>query len=127
MPSTHKRNTEGLKAFAIKKKEKTVQKVDKAIQELVKKKEKINFNTVSMAADVSKGFLYTNNEIRQRIENLRKQQSGLPSAKLEKRLMSDASKDVLLAAKNKKIKEQAEEIKRLKKELMNLRGKIYEQ
>jgi hypothetical protein len=109
MPSTHKRNTEGIKAFAI------------------KKKEKINFNTVSIAADVSKGFLYTNNEIRKRIENLRKQQNGLPSAKHEKRLMSGASKDVLLAAKNKKIKEQAEEIKRLKKELMYLRGKIYEQ
>ncbi len=41
--------------------------------------------------------------------------------------MTDASKDVVIAAKNKRIKELEEEIKRLKTELLHLRGKIYEQ
>jgi ribosomal protein L29 len=39
--------------------------------------------------------------------------------------MTDASKDVLIAAKNKRIKALEEENKRLKAELANLRGKLY--
>jgi hypothetical protein len=124
--SSHKRNTEGIKAFARKKKEMTANKVDEAIKKLIKKKEKINFNTVSINAGVSKGYLYNNNKIRRRIENLRKQQQGLPSPKLVKWQMTDASKDMLLAAKNKRIRELDDEVKRLKKELMYLRGKLYE-
>jgi len=124
--SSHNRNTIGIKAFAKKKKEMTANRVDEAIKKLIKKKEKINFNTVSINAGVSKGYLYNNNKIRRRIETLRKQQQGLPSPKLVKRQMTDASKDVLLAAKNKRIRELDDEVKRLKKELMYLRGKLYE-
>ncbi len=40
--------------------------------------------------------------------------------------MTDASKDVLIASKNKKIQELQSENRRLKEELMYLRGKIYE-
>lgn len=57
---------------------------------------------------------------------LRKQQEGLPSSVQQKREMTDASKDVLIAAKNKRIKELETENKRFKDELMRLRGKIYD-
>lgn len=40
--------------------------------------------------------------------------------------MTENSKDALLLAKNKKIKELSEEVKRLKKELMYLQGKVYD-
>ncbi len=40
--------------------------------------------------------------------------------------MTDASKDVLIAAKNKRIKDLEVENKRLKDELMHLRGKLYD-
>ncbi len=40
--------------------------------------------------------------------------------------MTDASKDVLIAAKNNRIKALEEENKRLKDELMKLRGKFYD-
>jgi ribosomal protein L29 len=40
--------------------------------------------------------------------------------------MTDNSKDILLAAKTKKIKELEEENKNLKKELEVLRGKLYD-
>lgn len=122
----HKRNTEGLKAFAKLKKEQTAKKVHEAIKKLVGGKNKINFNSVSIKAGVSKGYLYTHPEIRERIECLRKQQGGLSSQKFFKRQMSNSSKDVLLAAKNKRIRDLEEEVKRLKKELMHLRGKLYE-
>lgn len=121
-----KRNTDGLKAFSQKKKANTLQKVNDAIQRLIKDKAKINFNSVSMESVVTKTYLYNNQELRDRIETLRKQQEGLPSPKQIKREMTDASKDILIAAKNKRIKEQVNEIKKLKEELSYLRGKIYD-
>jgi cell division protein FtsB len=59
-------------------------------------------------------------------ETLRKQQEGLPSPKQVKRETSDASKDVIIAAKNKRVKELEEENKQLKEELKKLRGKRYD-
>lgn len=96
------------------------------IHQLIKAKERINFNSVAMASGVSKAYLYNNQEIQERIETLRRQQEGLSSPKQEKREKSDASKDVLLAAKNKRIKVLEEENKRLKAELAVLRGKLYD-
>jgi predicted Zn-dependent protease len=127
MTTTHERNTDGLIENAHRKSQNTARKVDEAIQRLIKNKEKINFNSVSTESGVSKAYLYTHPEIRERIETLRKQQEGLPSPKQVKREMTDASKDVVIAAKNKRIKELEEENKKLKDELMHLRGKIYEQ
>jgi hypothetical protein len=127
MPGTHERNTDGLVKHAHCKSQNTAQKVDEAIQHLVKNKEKVNFNSVSAESGVSKAYLYTHPDIRDRIETLRKQQEGLPSPKQVKREMTDASKDIVIAAKNKRIKELEEEVGRLKTELMHLRGKIYEQ
>jgi hypothetical protein len=101
------------------------QKVDQAIQRLMKTKEKINFNQVAMESGVSKAFLYNNQEIRNRIEGLRKQQEGLNSPQAIKRNMTDASKDSLIAAKNNRIKKLEEENKRLKDELLKIRGMIY--
>lgn len=119
-------NTEGLKAHAQNKKDAAIKKVDAAIQKLIKEKGRINFNSVSMESGVSKAYLYNHSDVRERIETLRKQQDGLPSPKQVKREMTEASKDVLIAAKNKRIKALEEENKRLKSELAILRGKLYD-
>lgn len=119
-------NIEGLKAYSQSKKDTTLKKVDAAIQKLIKEKGRINFNSVSMESGVSKAYLYNHSDVRERIETLRRQQEGLPSPKQVKREMTDASKDVLIAAKNKRIKALEEENKRLKTELANLRGKLYD-
>jgi uncharacterized protein (DUF3084 family) len=126
MPGKHTRNTEGVRQYAEQKKLSAAVKVDEAIQRLIKQKGKINFNSVSMESGVSKAYLYNHSEIRQRIEMLRKQQDGITSAKQVKREMTEASKDVLIAAKNKRIKELETENKQLKDELMKLRGMIYD-
>ena len=126
MSGKHQRNTEGMEKHARQKSEETAKKVDKAIQRLIKAGEKINFNSVSLEAGVSKSYLYTHQEIKERIENLRKQQAAAPSPKQIKREMTDASKDIIIAAKNKRIKELEAENKRLKEELKILRGKLYE-
>jgi predicted Zn-dependent protease len=98
------------------------------IQELPtpNREEPINFNSVSTESGVSKAYLYTHPDIRDRIETLRKQQEGLPSPKQVKREMTDASKDVVIAAKNKRIKELEEENRLLKQELQKARGKMYD-
>jgi predicted Zn-dependent protease len=126
MPGTYERNTDGLINHAHHKSQKTAEKVDEVIQRLVKNKEKINFNSVSTESGVSKAYLYTHPDIRDRIETLRKQQEGLPSPKQVKREMTDASKDVVIAAKNKRIKELEEENRLLKQELQKVRGKMYD-
>lgn len=126
MKSKHIRNTEGVKKHAQMKSQEATQKVDKAIQHLIKTKAKINFNQVAMESGVSKAFLYNNQEIRNRIEGIRKQQEGLNTPKVIKRSMTDASKDSLIAAKNNRIKKLEEENKRLKDELLILRGMVYD-
>ena len=64
-------------------------------------------------ANVSKGFVYQNEEIRSRIEKLRDSQKGIKPKQVKDK-MTDNTKDVLLAAKNKKIKELESENKKLK-------------
>ena len=49
----------------------TSQKVDEGIKRLIKANEKINFNSVSSEADISKATLYNNKEFRSRVETLR--------------------------------------------------------
>lgn len=126
MKSKHIRNTEGVKKHAQMKSQEATQKVDKAIQHLIKTKAKINFNQVAMESGVSKAFLYNNQEIRNRIEGIRKQQEGLNTPKAIKHNMTDASKDSLIAAKNNRIKKLEEENTRLKDELLILRGMVYD-
>ena len=127
MSGNHVRNTEGLKIFAKQRKLETAEKVDEAIQRLIKTKAKINFNSVSMEAGISKAYLYKNADLRTRIDALRKQQEGLPSPGQVKREMSNNSKDVLIAAIRQKIKTLEEENTRLKQEAIRLRGMLYEQ
>ena len=126
MLSNHPRNTDGLKAYSKQKQLETAKKVDEAIKLLIKEKRSINFSSVSERSGVSKAYLYQHHNFRERIEALRKQQQGLPSRKHIKSEMTDSSKDVLLAAKNKRIKVLEDEVKRLKEQLKRLGGELYD-
>lgn len=123
----------GLLNYASKKKKKTQYRVTKVIQLMIKEGQKINFNSVSEKALVSKAYLYREPLIRKTIEDLRQQQEGLHDLKALKRNTSDASKDViietlknkinLLKHKNKLLESENEHLKiQIKKEL----GKVYE-
>lgn len=68
------RNTEALKLHAQEKTRITFEKVDKTIRELSLKGERINFNSIAVASWVSKAFLYSRDDIKERIELLRKQE-----------------------------------------------------
>ena len=73
--------------------------------------------------DVS--ILYNSPSLRQRVESLRKQQINIQPQQV-KHNMTESSKDVLIVAKNKLIKELQNENKQLKKELAKAFGKKYE-
>ncbi|MBG9801523.1 DUF6262 family protein [Brevibacillus laterosporus] len=119
-------NINGILAHSRIKKEIAFQKVEEALKNMIKKQMKINFNSVSEESGVSKGFIYKNSILRDRIETLRRQQEGLLSPKQVKRNMSDSSKDVIIASLRNRIKELESENKKLKEQLKLDFAKIYE-
>ncbi|MBZ9692387.1 DUF6262 family protein [Clostridium sp. M14] len=119
-------STKGLKEYAKNKSKMTIEKVDKAIRELSLTEQKINFNSVCNLSGVSKTFLYNNAEIKQRIEELRDKQTEKVVKQRLKYDKTDKSKDIIIMAKDKKIKELQEENRKFKEQLEVLRGKLYE-
>ncbi|WP_163102018.1 DUF6262 family protein [Peribacillus alkalitolerans] len=114
-----------LKAIHAKRKANTYQKVDEAIKRLIKANEKINFNSVSSEADLSKATLYNNKEFRSRIETLRNQQSQVPTPKQIKREMNESNKDALIASLKRKNKKLEEENKQLREQLKVAYAEVY--
>jgi hypothetical protein len=110
-------NTEPLLRSIEDKKQKAKQKVESTIKEMIKQKEKINFNSVSAKSGVSKPFLYKYSDIRSRIETLRKQEEKLDTPNQVKRNMTEQSKDVIIESLRKKIKHLEDENKKLNERL----------
>lgn len=125
---TWERNTAGLIAYARQRKEEKRKRVDEAITRLLREQHAINFNTVAKMASVSKAYLYSEPQFRDRIETLRQRE-------LEQRVRerathpvgkTDASKDLIILAKDRRIKELEEQNRKLKQELKVAYGKLYE-
>ena len=119
-------STKGLNEYAKQKTQLTLEKVDKTIRELSLSEQKINFNSVCSLSGVSKTFLYNNKDIKKRIEELRDKQTSNVMNQRAKYDKTAKSKDIIIMAKDKKIKELEEENKKLKEQLELLRGKLYE-
>ena len=111
MKKNNNKNTEGLKEFAEKKNQETIEKVNKAIDKLKRSKTKtINFKTVAEEAGVSKATLYNNDILKERILSLRAIQKGVPNGGVI------ATPKDKIKAKDDKIKQLYEEIKKLKED-----------
>ena len=117
--------TEHLKELHSKRKAITQEKVDKAIQRLIKSQKAINFNSVASESGVSKKTLYDNKIFRERIETLREQQSHVPTPAQVKREMNDNNKDAIIASLKRKIKRLEEENKELREQLKVNYADIY--
>ncbi|MFD1777204.1 DUF6262 family protein [Fredinandcohnia salidurans] len=98
-------NTQGLKTYALQKKINTKERVDEALKKMYKENMKINFNSVSKVAKVSKAFLYKELEYRNKIESFRKEQEGIKFLSHYKKNVSETSKDVIIEALKNKISE----------------------
>lgn len=111
MKKNNNKNTEGLKEFAEKKNQETMEKVNKAIDKLKRSKTKsINFKTVAEEAGVSKATLYNNDILKERILSLRAIEKGVPNESII------ATPKDKIKAKDDKIKQLYEEIKKLKED-----------
>ena len=119
--------TAHLKELHSKRKAMTQEKVDKAIQRLVKAQKAINFNSVANESGVTKKTLYDNKDIRERIKTLRYQQSQVPTPSQVKREMNDNNKDAIIASLKRKIKRLEEENKELREQLKVNYAEIYKQ
>ncbi|GAB6488239.1 DUF6262 family protein [Bacillus cereus] len=116
---------EHLKAIHASRKATTSQKVDKAIQRLVRANGPINFNSVASEAGVAKATLYNNRELRERIESLRQQQAETPTPKQIKREIDENNKDAVIASLKRKIKRLEEEKKQLREQLKVAYAVVY--
>ncbi|EJR30058.1 MULTISPECIES: DUF6262 family protein [Bacillus cereus group] len=116
---------EHLKAIHASRKATTSQKVDKAIQRLVRANSPINFNSVASEAGVAKATLYNNRELRERIESLRQQQAEAPTPKQIKREIDENNKDAVIASLKRKIKRLEEEKKQLREQLKVAYAEVY--
>jgi hypothetical protein len=124
---TWERNVEGMKNHAQRRSQEARSRVDQAIARLLRENKPMNFNTVAQEAHVTKSYLYTQSDIRARIESLRA--SPVPPRQPRSPFAHErtkASKDLLLAAKDRRIKALGEENSRLKEDLKKALGKLYE-
>ena len=101
------------------------EKALKAINSLKAGGHQVNFSSVSKESGVSRHFLYGDDEIRSLIENQRKCDVDNSINRRARYDKTAKSKDVIIAAKDKKIAKLEEENRRLKAELSTLRGMIY--
>ena len=73
------RRADALRRAAQAKRQAAITRADTAIRKLVKNREEITFRSVARAAGVSLDFLYGNDDLRERIEKLRAQQTARPA------------------------------------------------
>lgn len=97
------RNVEGLKSHARQKRQEALAKAEKAISQLIEAGKPVNFNTVAKEGEVSKAWLYDEPQIRERIEQLRKQNSSKDSLPHEEK-MSNQSKSAIFNSLQQRIK-----------------------
>ena len=88
----------------------------------------MNFNTVAKASGVTKAYLYSQPLVRERIEVLREreQEQVLRRQASHARGKTDASKDLVILAKDRRIKELEVENHRLKEELKGALSQAYD-
>jgi len=125
--NTWERNIEGLRSSARIKAEQTKHRAEEAITLLLKERRPINFKTVAQTAQISTAWLYAHEEIKMRIIHLRSHQLPKAQVKIPSREQaSTASRDAMIAALQKRVREQAAEIQELKKQSEAAYGPLYQ-
>ena len=126
---TWERNTAGLATYTRQRKEQKRKQVEEAIAALLREHRAVNFNSVARAAGVTKAYLYSQPELRERIEALRQQEiEQAVRARVDRPApgKTDASKDLVILAKERRIKELEAENRKLQQQLKIALGKAYD-
>lgn len=122
---TRKGNPDGLRNAAQQKKNEALERTEKAISLMVKQGQKINFQTVAEAAGVSVAYLYKYDAIKQRIDQLRKQQSSIKALPQKQRASDDSNKAIVTALK-KRISDLQAEVRELRNHIEVVEGRAFE-
>jgi hypothetical protein len=123
-----KRNLDGLLASAKSKAEQTKRRAEEAIALLLKEQRPINFKSVAETAHISTAWLYENEDIKMQIIHLRSQQEPKAQVKIPpKEQASNASKDAMISALRKRVKEQESQIGELKRQVEVAYGLLAQQ
>ena len=119
------RKIQALQEAAASKAKESAQRVEKALDKMLKQGQLINFKSVAHVANVSTAYLYKQPELRNRIETLRDQQKNNSKPK-QPPPASDNSKAVIiynLRAENKKLRTDIDELRRINE---SLTGRLYQ-
>ena len=117
--------TKNLEESWNRRKEESRKKAQSAIKVLEEEGKAVNFNSVHVRSGISKSFLYEDEEIRNLIGKHRMQKFEREIVWHKKYDKTSDSKDVIIEAKDKRIKKLEEENVKLKQEIKVLRGLIY--
>ena len=118
-------NKENLRKSNEKRQAEAKAKAMKTIKKMRAEGEPINFAGVAKSSGLSKHFLYGNDEIRSTIERYREAEVNAQINQRAKYDKTAKSKDVVIAAKDRKIAKLEYENKKLKEENAILRGMVY--
>jgi chromosome segregation ATPase len=120
-----KGNPDGLRNAAQQKRNEALERTEKAISLMVKQGKKINFQTVAEAAGVSVAYLYKYDAIKQRIDQLRKQQSSIKALPQKQRVSDDSNKAIMTTLK-KRISDLQAEVRGLRDHIEVVEGRAFE-
>ena len=126
---TWERNTAGIAAHAQKRKEQKRKSVEEAIAALLREQKPVNFHTVAKRATVSKAYLYSQPDLRERIDALRLQEveQRVRERAVQPAGKTDASRDLIILAKDRRIKALEAENEKLQQQLKVALAKAYDQ
>lgn len=124
---THKRNTEGLAKAAKQRRVDTIKRVNTVLEIFLKAGNAINFNSISKAAKVGKVWLYNEESIRKKIEELRQKTKtiNIQSSSSEIQSSSSKSKRNIIAMLKERVHSVENENKKLKEQIELLYGQLY--
>ena len=125
-PKPWARNTQGLLASASERTLEAERRALKALDEMVAEGADVNFQSVAKRGSVSAAFLYGRVELRKRIVAHRASQTRRREAVQVTRSRTDAGLQVLLVARNRRIKELETEVRDLRRQLALCRGQLYD-
>ncbi|MGH2416684.1 MAG: DUF6262 family protein, partial [Microcystaceae cyanobacterium] len=119
------RKIEALQEAAALKAQETEERVEKALERMIKQNQKINFQSVAHSANVSTAYLYKYPEIKHRIITLRDQQKNQSKPKPVP-IASDNSKAVIIYNLREETKRLRAEIAQLRRINEALTGRLYQ-
>ncbi|ACB53912.1 hypothetical protein cce_4564 [Crocosphaera subtropica ATCC 51142] len=114
-----------LKATQEARKQETLDKVNKAIERLLKTGAKISFQAIAREANVSVPYLYKYPELKERIQQLRSQQRKMPSHQVNQPPINAKTHSQMVGRLKKRIQQLEEENKELKRKNEALAGQVY--